>query len=162
MYQVDPSYNYMHELKFLLTLPIFVGLALLQARKFLDCAQQLGSYGHPYPWPTFPSGSPSLAGCSDTSTDFESAVSRFHRPGITVRYIFCENLFQRYVTEERISSLDPMKDTLNGLCKLIGSKERIDRDLELELFSHEGYPFNANMYTMDRKSLSEICVHQMQ
>ena len=70
---------------------------------------------------------------------------------ITVRYVLCQGLYSSGVNENLIRNLDPQEVQLKLLYKLIIDKSDVPKDMELELFSHEGYPLNANKYTIDCK-----------
>lgn len=66
---------------------------------------------------------------------------------IMIRYLFCQNMYEKEVHEQAIQDLDPQAE-LEVLHYLIQKKENLKSDLMLEFYSHEGYPFNANVYSL--------------
>ena len=70
---------------------------------------------------------------------------------IIVRYVLCDNLYVSSVNEKWIRDLDPQEEKLSDLHQLIIKRSHVPANMVLELFSHEGYPLNANEYTIDCK-----------
>ena len=66
---------------------------------------------------------------------------------IIVRYMLCQGLYASSVNEEWIRDLDPQEEKLSDLQQLIIRQSNVPAEMELELFSHEGYPLNANKHT---------------
>lgn len=74
---------------------------------------------------------------------------------ISLRYVFCSQLFSQDVMEKMIPDLDPGSIAIKDLIGLIGSANTegaaavgTEGDvLTLELYTHEGYPLGVNEYT---------------
>ena len=60
-------------------------------------------------------------------------------------------MFGKNIEPNTIPTLDPEKTTLHTLCTCIKQQERISDNMEVELYSQEGYPLNAINYTIERK-----------
>ena len=93
---------------------------------------------------------------SDSTLDGEVSVSydpveAKPQRNITVRYVLCQGLYSSSVSEKWIRGLNPQEDKLSSLHQLIIKESHVPTDMTLELFSHEGYPLNANEYTIDCK-----------
>ncbi len=134
-------------------LPTRSGLKLLQARKFIECVQELRVPRLiPYT-PSFYSTTEYETANTDFSSDTLSvgsgSMNRL-RP-IAVQYLFCRDIFVKCIQSRVIPGLVPDQLTLQHLSDRIKGQESIADDKEIELFSHEGYPLNANEYTSKRK-----------
>ncbi len=71
---------------------------------------------------------------------------------INVRYIYCNGLFTKDIREKQLVGLDSGQVTMVDLYSKIGEQEQLDgQEMNLELFSFEGYPLNANDFTVDCK-----------
>ena len=90
---------------------------------------------------------------SDSTLEAQTVVPVEAKPlqSITVRYVLCQDLYDSNVNEKWIRDLKPQKDTLSLLYQIIARENYVRTDMRLELFSHEGYPLNANQYTIDCK-----------
>ena len=121
----------------------------LVARKIVMCAQKSMREAGSESASTFfvPSDSTLEAQSSVPYGPVEEKPQR----NITVRYILCQDLFVSSVNEEWIRGLNPKEDKLSNLQQLIIRRSNVPAEMELELFSHEGYPLNANEYTTDCK-----------
>ena len=65
-----------------------------------------------------------------------------------VRYVLCKDLFSVQITEANITNLSPhSNDSFDTIRKLIRAREGIPGSMELEFYSHEGYPLNMNEYS---------------
>ncbi len=81
------------------------------------------------------SSSPDNPECCDTA------------PGLSIRYIHCQNLFTHQAEEKALHNVPPMA-TLEELITQIASTEGVAKDETLELFFGEGYPLDPNEITL--------------
>ena len=74
--------------------------------------------------------------------------------GFAVRYVLCLELFTTYQDTLILTNLNPEKDTVNSMMKMICARHSIDECLTLELFTKEGLALNSNIYTENCESLN--------
>lgn len=82
-----------------------------------------------------------------------AVVDSICNPSVTIslRYIFCHNLFIEEAREHIIVKQLLNRNTIRDIIDSIRSRERIQEDHEIELFTHEGYPINVNTFNEDCK-----------
>lgn len=130
-------------------LSYYIGVPLLVARKVVVCAQKsMGDTRSESASTSFVPSDSTLEGQASVSYD---PVEAYPQRNITVRYVLCQGLYSSSVNEKWIRGLNPQEDKLSSLHQLIIKESHVPTDMELELFSHEGYPLNANKYTIDCK-----------
>lgn len=137
----------------ILFLHMYSGLRKLQARKLVDCARQHGRFVVIPPISEYETANTSFTSLGSDAFSVFSNTERQH--AITVCYLLCRDMFIKCIQSQEITGLDPSQKLLH-LYQRIKGQEGITDSMEIELFSHEGYPLNADAWSQQRKSASEL------
>lgn len=141
-----------------------VGLKKIQAKKLIRKIKDMFEHSPPSRLQDFDQQSVMSGASNITSFGSEFSFQSLSDTGIgvsyqnpnakmLVRYVLCKDLFTVQITEANITNLSPNSDdSFDTICKLIRDRERIPGSMELEFYSHEGYPLNMNQYNRRCKS----------
>ena len=72
--------------------------------------------------------------------------------GFSINYVLCLELFTKHQDGLLLTNLNPEKDTVGSMIKMICARHKIDESLTLELFTKEGCALNTNGYTENCES----------